>query len=61
MITLTRVRFRYEDMEMLFDASFPARSFTAVIGPSGGGKSTLLTLIAGFETPVSGRVEIDGA
>ena len=61
MITLTRVRFRYEDMEMLFDASFPARSFTAVIGPSGSGKSTLLNLIAGFETPVSGRVEIDGA
>ena len=29
---------------------------TAVIGPSGGGKSTLLAAIAGFETPVAGRI-----
>lgn len=60
MITLRAVAFRYEDMEMLFDAAFPEASFTAVIGPSGGGKSTLLNLIAGFEAPLSGRVEING-
>ena len=60
MISLHAVRFRYEDMEMLFDAVFPAASFTAVIGPSGGGKSTLLNLIAGFEAPLSGRVMING-
>jgi thiamine transport system ATP-binding protein len=29
---------------------------TAVIGPSGGGKSTLLSAIAGFLQPVSGRI-----
>ena len=61
MIRLEDVRFRYEEMEMRFDAVFPAASFTAVIGPSGGGKSTLLNLIAGFEVPESGRVLIDGA
>ncbi len=61
MIRLADVTFRYEDMEMYFDAVFTAASFTAIIGPSGGGKSTLLNLIAGFETPVSGVVEIDGA
>ena len=61
MITLDHVTFRYEDMEMRFDAQFPTGSFTAVIGPSGGGKSTLLNLIAGFEVPGSGRVLIDGA
>ena len=61
MIRLEDVTFRYEDMQMRFDAAFPKGSFTAVIGPSGGGKSTLLNLIAGFETPEQGRVLIDGA
>lgn len=60
MIHLEQVAFRYEDMEMRFDAVFPSASFTAVIGPSGGGKSTLLNLIAGFEAPEQGRVLIDG-
>ena len=60
MIRLEQVSFRYEDMQMLFDASFPAGSLTAIIGPSGGGKSTLLNLIAGFETPQGGRVLIGG-
>ncbi len=33
---------------------------TALLGPSGGGKSTLLRIIAGLETPDAGTVEIDG-
>src|SRR3954468_4274963 len=33
---------------------------TALLGPSGGGKSTLLRIIAGLEKPDSGRVYIDG-
>jgi sulfate transport system ATP-binding protein len=33
---------------------------TALLGPSGGGKSTLLRIIAGLETPDRGRVFIDG-
>lgn len=61
MIRLDHVTFCYEDMEMRFDAEFPDASFTAVIGPSGGGKSTLLNLIAGFEAPQQGRVLIAGA
>jgi putative ABC transport system ATP-binding protein len=32
----------------------------AVVGVSGSGKSTLLGLIAGLDTPTSGRVELDG-
>jgi thiamine transport system ATP-binding protein len=60
MITLDHVRFRYDDMEMAFDAAFPKAGFTAIIGPSGGGKSTLLNLIAGFEHPSSGRILIGG-
>jgi putative ABC transport system ATP-binding protein len=34
----------------------PAARFTAVMGPSGSGKSTLLHLLAGLDTPTSGRV-----
>ena len=34
--------------------------FVALMGPSGSGKSTLLNLIAGIDTPDSGRLEIDG-
>ncbi len=35
-------------------------SILVVLGPSGGGKSTLLRLIAGLEQPDTGSVEIDG-
>src|SRR4051812_3722363 len=35
-------------------------SLTALLGPSGGGKSTLLRVIAGLEQPDSGSVTISG-
>jgi sulfate/thiosulfate transport system ATP-binding protein len=38
----------------------PSGSLTALLGPSGGGKSTLLRVIAGLEQPDSGLVEIEG-
>jgi iron(III) transport system ATP-binding protein len=34
--------------------------FVGVLGPSGCGKTTLLRLVAGFERPDAGRIEIDG-
>jgi iron(III) transport system ATP-binding protein len=34
--------------------------FLAVLGPSGCGKTTLLRLVAGFERPDAGGIEIDG-
>ncbi|GIJ49203.1 sulfate/thiosulfate import ATP-binding protein CysA [Virgisporangium aliadipatigenens] len=40
--------------------SIPSGRLTALLGPSGGGKSTLLRIIAGLETADSGRVEIEG-
>jgi sulfate transport system ATP-binding protein len=38
----------------------PDGSLTALLGPSGGGKSTLLRVIAGLERPDSGVVRISG-
>lgn len=38
----------------------PAGSLTAVLGPSGCGKTTLLRLVAGFERPDAGTVEVGG-
>src|SRR4051795_8559056 len=37
----------------------PTGSLTALLGPSGGGKTTLLRIIAGLEMPDEGRIEID--
>ena len=38
----------------------PAGAVTGLIGPNGGGKSTLLLLLAGLVAPTSGAVEVDG-
>jgi sulfate transport system ATP-binding protein len=53
---------RFGDFTALDDVSIdvPAGSLTALLGPSGGGKSTLLRIIAGLETPDSGEVRIEG-
>ena len=37
-----------------------ARESVAVVGPSGAGKSTLLALLAGLDTPSSGRIRLAG-
>lgn len=41
-------------------AVFPSGQFTAIIGPNGVGKSTLLHLLAGISTPARGSVWLDG-
>lgn len=52
--TLGRMRFH-------FDLDLDGGGIVAVTGPSGSGKSTLFHLMAGFETPDSGRIIINGA
>jgi putative ABC transport system ATP-binding protein len=42
------------------DLAIQPGEFTAVLGPSGRGKSTLLALMAGLDRPSSGEVLIDG-
>ena len=53
----------YRDVPVLTDVSVDvaAGSLTALLGPSGGGKSTLLRIIAGLETPDAGTVAINGS
>jgi putative spermidine/putrescine transport system ATP-binding protein len=42
------------------DLTVASGEFVSFLGPSGCGKTTALRLIAGFDRPTSGRIEIDG-
>ena len=61
-IKVANVSKNFNGFAALRDVSveIPSGSLTALLGPSGGGKTTLLRVIAGLETPDEGRVEIDG-
>lgn len=59
---LEGVRFAYPGREVLngVTLSLPAGSFAAVVGPNGGGKTTLLKLLLGLITPDAGTVRVLG-
>jgi len=50
----------YPDFSARYTLSVPAGALCALIGPSGGGKTTLLHAIAGFERPRSGLLRFAG-
>ena len=61
-IDITNVTKRFGDFVALEDVnvSIPTGQLTALLGPSGGGKSTLLRIIAGLDTADSGTISIEG-
>jgi NitT/TauT family transport system ATP-binding protein len=62
-VELTAVRQVFGDVVALdrVDLTVPRHSRLAVVGPSGGGKSTLLSLVAGLQEPLSGTVRVEDA
>src|SRR6266550_4554398 len=62
-VRLTGIRKTYGDVVAVdrVDLEIPAGEFFTLLGPSGSGKTTTLRLIAGFERPDEGRVELAGA
>jgi sulfate transport system ATP-binding protein len=60
MIAARSITKTFGDFTALDDVSLeiPDGSLTALLGPSGSGKSTLLRIIAGLETPDTGKVFI---
>jgi len=61
-IEVTGVNKKYGDFVALenIDLNIPTGQLTALLGPSGGGKTTLLRIIAGLESADSGSVVIEG-
>ncbi|MGA7839073.1 MAG: ABC transporter ATP-binding protein, partial [Ignavibacteriaceae bacterium] len=63
-LNLDHVSFHYEDSDelVLNDLNFSVNrgEIVALVGPSGGGKSTLVDLIPRFYDPTDGRILLDG-
>ncbi|MCR5675867.1 MAG: ABC transporter ATP-binding protein/permease, partial [Lachnospiraceae bacterium] len=61
-IVYDNVSFAYTDKDVLKDVSFEVKKgeMTALVGPSGGGKSTIASLLARFWDVKSGRILVKG-
>lgn len=60
MLSVEAVSIAYPEFSARYDAAVPRGALCAVIGPSGGGKTTLFNALAGFEAIASGRMLFDG-
>src|SRR5438128_2580210 len=62
LLSLKNISKRYDATAAVADISLEVErgEFFGLLGPSGCGKTTTLRLIAGLETPDSGRIELDG-
>ncbi len=63
MIHFNHVTKQYENISALKDAHFTINQgeMLFITGPSGAGKTTILRLLMGYETPTHGQVYIDGS
>ena len=62
-IRFDEVAFRYGDGPVVLDSvttTFRRGQTTALVGPSGAGKTTLVNLVGRFYDPVSGAITVDG-
>jgi spermidine/putrescine transport system ATP-binding protein len=61
-IEIDHVHKRFGDFVAVRDANFTIAEgeFFSMLGPSGCGKTTTLRMIAGFETPTSGAIRLEG-
>ncbi len=61
-VEFNQVSFQYHDISVLEDISLEIqdKEFLAVVGPNGGGKTTLLKLLLGLEKPQSGILKVFG-
>jgi putative spermidine/putrescine transport system ATP-binding protein len=61
-VALSGIRKTYGDVVAVdsIDLEIARGEFFTMLGPSGSGKTTTLRIIAGFERPDSGRVELNG-
>lgn len=62
LLKITGLKKSYDKTEVLTDINLDIKQgeFLTLLGPSGCGKTTLLRLIAGFEQPTAGNIQLDG-
>ena len=62
MLELRNISKKFGKKEILsnFSLTIPEKQILAIVGPSGGGKTTLLRMLAGLETIDSGEIFYNG-